>query len=68
MTRNAKETRAAMALIAALAVSTMAFAEDPYRGKIAKFRAEREAELKAEDMVVGFRIVLAQGGRESFRR
>jgi hypothetical protein len=36
-------------LIEALAVHAVAFGNDPYRGGIAKFRAEREAELKAED-------------------
>ncbi|HSF24343.1 MAG TPA: hypothetical protein VLE20_08965 [Blastocatellia bacterium] len=56
-------------LIAALAVHAVAFGNDPYRDGIAKFRVEREAELKAEDgwlSVSGF--VLAQGRREAFRR
>ena len=49
MTTEPAAKRGALALIVALAVNTMAFAQDPSRDTIAKFRAEREAELKAED-------------------
>ncbi|MFY9608024.1 MAG: DUF1684 domain-containing protein [Blastocatellia bacterium] len=49
VTPKARETRAALALIVALAVNTIGFGKDSYRGQIAKFRAEREAGLKAED-------------------
>lgn len=48
MTNKARKTRATLALIVALAVNTLASGKD-YRAMIAKFRAEREAELKAED-------------------
>jgi uncharacterized protein len=50
MKMKAEVTGAAMAiaLIAAMGASSVASGNDAYRGEIAKFRAEREAELKAE--------------------
>jgi uncharacterized protein len=48
MTTKARVTGASLAVIVAIAVNTIASGKD-YRAKIAKFRAEREAELKAED-------------------
>ena len=51
MQMNAKRTDAqlALALIVAIAPHAIASGQDSYRGKIAKFRTEREAELKTED-------------------
>lgn len=50
MRMKAKRTGAevAIALIVAIAPHAIASGQDSYRGKIAKFRAEREAELKAQ--------------------
>jgi uncharacterized protein (DUF1684 family) len=39
----------ALALLVAIAPHAIASGQDSYRGKIAKFRTEREAELKTED-------------------
>ena len=51
MRMKAKGTGAevALALLVAIAPQAIASGQDSYRGKIAKFRAERETELKADD-------------------